>query len=60
MPSGCILYSPYCALWCKVVLYLYIGVGLSALLVSTNRAMREPLNRGTSDRLAPRFFVCMG
>ena len=23
--------------------YIYIGVGLSALLVSTDRAMREPL-----------------
>ena len=26
------------------------GVGLSALLVSTNRAMREPIDRGTSDK----------
>lgn len=29
---------------------LYTGVGLSALLVSTYRAMRRPLDRGTSDR----------
>ena len=28
-------------------LYTYTGVGLSALLVSTCRAMREPLQRGT-------------
>ena len=26
----------------KGVLYIYIGVGLSALLVSADRAMREP------------------
>ena len=33
--------------------------GLSALLVSTDRAMREPLERGTSDKVRfPRFFVC--
>ena len=38
------------------VFYILIGVGLSALLVSTNRAMREPFYRGTSIRLAPRFF----
>jgi len=41
------------------VYYILIGVGLSALLVSTNRAMREPFYRGTSIRLAPRFFVCV-
>lgn len=34
---------------------IYIFVGLSALLVSTIWAMRRPLHRGTSDRLAPRF-----
>ncbi len=33
------------------VLYIYIGVGLMALLVSTDRAMREPLECGTSDRI---------
>ena len=31
-------------------LYTYTGVGLSALLVSTNWAMLEPFYRGTSDR----------
>ena len=36
---------------------IYIGVGLSALLGSTNRAMREPLDRGPGTGLAPRFFV---
>ena len=41
-------------------LYTYIGVGLSALLVSTNRAMRRPFYRGTSGRLASRFayIIC--
>ena len=38
-----------------VIPYTYIYVGLSALLVSTDRAMRRPTNRGTSDSLAPRF-----
>ena len=37
-------------------LYTYTGVGLSALLVSTYRAMREPTDCGTSDRMALRFF----
>ena len=58
---GCIVYSPY---WLrshfafvakKGYLYTYTYVGLSALLVSTDRAMRRPTNRGTSDRLAPRL-----
>ena len=40
-------------------LYTYTNVGLSALLVSTDRAMREPLLRGTSSRLAPRFRFCI-
>ena len=41
------------------MLYNDIGVGLSALLVSTIRAMRRPLHCGTSDRLAPRFLcIC--
>lgn len=32
-------------------------MGLSALLVSTDRAMREPLERGTSDKVRfPRFL----
>ena len=34
---------------------IYTGVGLSALLGSTNRAMREPLDRGPGTELAPRF-----
>ena len=38
-------------------LYIDIGVGLSALLVSTTWAMREPLLRGTSDRTSSTFFV---
>ena len=36
-------------------LYIYTGVGLSALLVSTIRAMRRPLWRGTSDRTGSTF-----
>ena len=38
---------------------IYIIVGLSALLGSTDRAMREPLDRGLGKRLAPRFSLCM-
>ena len=38
-------------------LYTDIGVGLSTLLVSTNRAMREPLECGTSDRTGSTFFM---
>ena len=34
-----------------------IGVGLSTLLVPTNWAMREPLNRGTGNRHGSTFFV---
>lgn len=42
---------------------LFLGLyfhqrGAFVLLVSTIRAMREPLLRGTSGRLAPRFFIC--
>jgi hypothetical protein len=44
------------AYWSLTVKYILIGVGLSALLVSTIRAMRRPLQRGTSIRLAPRFL----
>ena len=36
-------------------LYTYTGVGLSALLVSTGRAMRRPLHCGTSDRTGSTF-----
>lgn len=35
---------------CVDVGLLYINVGLSALLVSTIEAMREPMNRGMSDK----------
>ena len=40
-----------------LVFYIYTYVGLSALLVSTNWAMRRPSNRGTSDRTGSTFFV---
>ena len=36
--------------------YIYTYVGLSALLVSTRRAMRRPIDRGTSDRTGSTFF----
>ena len=39
---------------------IYIGVGLSALLGWTIRAMREPSECGPGTELAPRFFVCDG
>ena len=43
------------------ILYTYIGVGLSALLVSTCRAMREPQFVERATGLTPRlFFVCIG
>lgn len=40
-------------------LYTYTGVGLSALLVSTCRAMREPQFVKRVTELAPRFFICI-
>lgn len=39
--------------------YIYIIVGLSALLVPTIRAMREPLYSGTSGRTGSTFFICV-
>jgi len=36
-------------------LYIYINVGLSTLLVSTDRGNAKALTRGTSYSLAPRF-----
>jgi hypothetical protein len=36
---------------------IYIGVGLSALLGWTSRAMREPSECGPGTELAPRFFM---
>ena len=35
----------------------YTNVGLSALLVSTGRAMRRPLHCGTSDRTGSTFLI---
>ena len=61
----CIIYSSHCLrMFYTFVgresrLYTYTGVGLSALLVSTYRAMRRPIDRGTSDRMALRFFLCI-
>ena len=52
----CIIYSPLCLravlpfVGREGELYSYTGVGLSELLVSTYRAMRRPIDRGTSDR----------
>ena len=40
-------------------LYTYTGVGLSALLVSTNWAMPEPLHVERVTEQALRFFVCI-
>ena len=42
----------------RVFLYTYTGVGLSALLVSTCRAMREPQFVERVTEVAPRFFIC--
>ncbi len=39
----------------SLFVYIYIGVGFSALLVSIDRAMREPLGCGTGTALTPRF-----
>ena len=40
----------------ECILYTYTGVGLSALLVSTNWAMPEPLHVERVTEQAPRFF----
>ena len=63
----CIIYSSHCLrMFYTFVgresrLYTYTGVGLSALLVSTIRAMRRPLWRGTGNRIdSTSFFVCIG
>ena len=61
----CIIYSSHCLrMFYTFVgresrLYTYTGVGLSALLVSTCRAMRRPFYRGTSDRTGSTLFICM-
>ena len=54
---GVFIYNPYWLL--AIIVYeesnIIISVGLSALLVSTNRAMREPFYRGTSDSTGSTF-----
>ena len=62
-PLGCIV-SPHWLLTIRGHLphkgLLYTSyVGLSALLVSTDRAMRRPLHRGTSIRTGSTFFLSM-
>ena len=58
----CIIYSPHCLRTAlpfvgrEGELYSYTGVGLSELLVSTYRAMREPTDCGTSDRTGSALF----
>ena len=58
----CIIYNSLCIrMFCTFVggeggLYTYTGVGHSALLVSTYRAMRRPIDRGTSDRTGSALF----
>ena len=39
------------------VFYIFIGVGLSALFVSTDRGNAKAKIRGTGIRLAPRLFL---
>ena len=49
----------YCTHHSMVGYDIYIGVGLSALLGLTDRAMREPQHVGLGTGLAPRFLcVC--
>ena len=66
MPLGCIIYyldrfDAKERRWnVKGRLYIHIGVGLSTLLVSTNRAMRRPSNSGTGDRTGSTFCVYRG
>ena len=57
-PWRCRLYM-FLALYLEHDIYIYISVGLSALLGLTIRAMREPSKRGPGTGLAPRFFLCM-
>ena len=61
--------SPYCLYaemaiaieaYGDVVITIAFCVGHSALLVSTNRAMRRPLERGTGNRTGSTFFMCLG
>ena len=63
--SGGVLYTAligfgrFCRSLSECILYTYTGVGLSALLVSTNWAMPEPLHVERVTEQAPRFFVCI-
>ena len=61
---GCIIYvlnvfNRFFGCYQEGILYIYTGVGLSALLVSTCRAMREPQFVKRVTELAPRFFICI-
>ena len=58
-PHGMFIYNPH---WLFVFIaeresYILISVGLSTLLVSTNRAMRRPFYRGTSNRIGSTSFL---
>lgn len=66
-PLGCIIYIPfkmqYPFLWMDCILwddYIYIYVGLSALLVSTDRAMRRPQHVERVTDWLRVSFLCMG
>ena len=61
-PMGCIIMPLVGSLYSAGKgVRIYIGVGLSALLVSTCRAMREPQFVERATGLTPRlFFVCIG
>ena len=59
----CIIYSPY---WLRTILLFVVKSAFYILTLAwgfrrcsfrTDRAMRRPTNRGTSDRLAPRSFI---
>ena len=61
--SWSVLYTSFLCYWMVVPsvgseggLYTYTGVGLSVLLVLTYRAMRRPIDRGTSDKTGSTFL----
>ncbi len=60
---GCIVYSPnwlrlHFAFVAKKGIYILTHTwGFRRCSFRTDRAMRRPTNRGTSDRLAPRSFI---
>ena len=59
-PHGSVLYTFFIGIGVfqyQCWYYIYIYVGLSSLLVSTDRAMREPRYVERATELAPRFFV---